>query len=143
MLKKIITNQKKRIVDLTQPTFDHWDDLSADFKSRKVNFFRNRAVSQDLLEENFPLLLNAWGMSQADIPTVIRALKIRVAILVLPLFLAAVLAIQGFLILSLAVSTAALFAISTTLWRISVLKSRQFRPYHKALVGIFKKSVKG
>lgn len=143
MLKNIITNHKQRIVDLTQPTLDHWDDLSADFKSRKANFFRNRAVSQDLFEENFPLLLNAWGMSKADIPVVIRTLKVRVVILLLPLFLAAALAAQGFLILSLIISTAVIFSVSTTLWRISILKSMRFCPYYRALFGFFKKSVKG
>lgn len=143
MLKKIITNHKQRIVDLTQPTLDHWDDLSADFKSRRANFFRNRTVSQDLLEENFPLLLNAWGMSKADIPVVIRTLKVRVVILLLPLFLAAALAAQGFLILSLIISAAVIFSVSTTLWRISILKSMRFCAYYRALFGFFKKSVKG
>lgn len=143
MLKKIITSQKQRIVDLTQPTLDHWDDLSADFKSRRSNFFRNRSVSQGLLEDNFQLLLNAWGMSKADIPVVIRTLKVRVAILLLPLLLAALLAAQGFLILSLIISAAVVFSVSTTLWRISILKSMRFSPYCRALFGFFKKSAKG
>lgn len=111
----------------------HLAELHSGFHSRLAVFRRHRAAEeQTALEKDFNLVLAAWGMTTADIPGVVSALRLR-----LPVFLAPALAClivaawshSPVSFLSLAcVTPPCLFGVVTTLWRISILRNRHFTP---------------
>ena len=60
------------ILDAASLSGRHVAGLRGDFRSRLAAFRRNRAASeQAALEEDFSLVLAAWGIADADIPGVI------------------------------------------------------------------------
>lgn len=144
MIKKYISRKKQRIDEMTQPTLDHWSDLNADLQNRRKNFMRNRTVNQELLEENFQLLLNAWGMRESDIPHVLKSLRLRIILFFIPLVLAGIMLAQGSYLAAVIFSLVSIVGILSAYWRISILESRQFQPVHRTLVAfITKKLAKG
>lgn len=144
MLKKYFSRKKQRIEEMTQPTLEHWSDLNADFRERRRNLLRNRTVNQDLLEGNFQLVLNAWGMRESDIPHVLQSLRLRLLVFLVPLVFAVFTLFQGLYLVSAILALVSLVGFLTTKWRISILESRRFRPFHRALVAfITQKLTKG
>ena len=64
----------------------HLTELRSGFRSRLAAFRRNRAASeQAALEEDFSLVLAAWGIADADIPGVISALRLRLPVFAVPM----------------------------------------------------------
>ena len=102
-------------------------DLRSGFRSRLAAFRRNRAASeQAALEEDFSLVLAAWGIADADIPGVISALRLRLPVFAVPMLACLITAVS---FLSLAcIAPPCLLGMVTTLWRISILRHRRFTP---------------
>lgn len=143
MFKRI----KDNIVSRVSPTGQHLSGLRADLRSR-LGFFRNhRSVSaQQMLAEDFSMVLTAWGIDEAaDIPGVVRVLRLRFVVFVVPVIvcLIAALLLQSFAsVLALAfVTLPCLVGIVTTAWRISILKNRCFLSLSRWLLscgGVFR-----
>ena len=121
------------ILDAASLSGRHVAGLRGDFRSRLAAFRRNRAASeQAALEEDFSLVLAAWGIADADIPGVISALCLRLLVF-LAAALACLLAVawshSPLSFLSLAcIAPPCLLGMVTTLWRISILRHRRFTP---------------
>ena len=121
------------ILDAASLSGRHVAGLRGDFRSRLAAFRRNRAASeQAALEEDFSLVLAAWGIADADIPGVISALRLRLLVF-LAAALACLLAVawshSPLSFLSLAcIAPPCLLGMVTTLWRISILRHRRFTP---------------
>lgn len=133
------------ILDTARLSGRHVAGLRGDFRSRLAVFRRHRAAEeQAALEGDFNLVLAAWGMTEADIPGVVSALRLR-----LPVFLAPALAclvaaawshsLISFLSLA-CIAPPCLFAVVTTLWRISILRNRHFTPLCRWLLRFRKPS---
>ena len=121
------------ILDTASFSGRHIAGLRGEFRSRLNAFRRHRsAEEQQELTEDFSRVLAAWGIADADIPGVITALRLRLLIFAAPL-LACVIATAfrqspaALLPLALVVPPC-LFGMITTLWRISILKTRRFLP---------------
>lgn len=133
---------KKDASSFTQPTKEHWDGLGRDLKSRLDHIQQGRDADQTDLEANFQHALTAWGMSEDDIPHVLRDLKIRVMVFLLALLPSAFLLLQEQYVCAACFAVVSLVGSIITLWRIRVLKNRHFKPlcnikllYHKFFVG--------
>ncbi|WP_300907047.1 hypothetical protein [uncultured Desulfovibrio sp.] len=121
------------ILDTASLSGRHVAGLRGDFHSRMAAFRRNRAASeQAALEEDFTLVLAAWGMADADIPGVVSALRLRLLVFAFPALaclLAAAWSHSPLSFLSLAcIAPPCLLGMVTTLWRISILRHRRFTP---------------
>ena len=121
------------ILDTASLSGRHVAGLRGDFRSRLAAFRRHRAASeQAALEEDFTLVLAAWGMADADIPGVVSALRLRLLVFLAPALaclLAAAWSHSPLSFLSLAcIAPPCLLGIVTTLWRISLLRHRRFTP---------------
>ena len=111
----------------------HLAELRSGFRSRLAAFRRNRAASeQAALEEDFSLVLAAWGIADADIPGVISALRLRLPVFAVPVLACLITAAWSqspVAYISLAcIVPPCLLGMVTTLWRISVLHHRRFTP---------------
>lgn len=121
------------ILDTASLSGRHVAGLRGDFRSRLNAFRRHRsAEAQQELTEDFSRVLAAWGIDDADIPNVIRPLRLRLLIFAAPLLACAIAAAfrqspAALLPLAL-VAPPCLFGMITTLWRISILKTRRFLP---------------
>ena len=121
------------ILDAASLSGRHVAGLRGDFRSRLAAFRRNRAASeQAALEEDFSLVLAAWGIADADIPGVISALRLRLPVFAVPMLACLITAAWShspLSFLSLAcVTPPCLLGMVTTLWRISILRHRRFTP---------------
>lgn len=121
------------ILDTASLSGRHVAGLRGDFRSRLASFQRHRsAEEQQELTEDFRRVLATWGLADADIPGVITALRLRLpvfAVLVLACLIAAAWSQSLVALLSLAlVAPPCLLGMVTTLWRISILKTRRFLP---------------
>lgn len=131
---------KNNIASRVSPTRQHLSGLRADFSSRLGHFRRSRSESeQQPLTEDFKHVLTAWGVDDAaDLPRVIRALRLRFAVFAVPVAVCVIAALlrQDFAsCLALAfVSLPCLLGIVTTAWRVSVLKNRCFVPLSRWLL---------
>ena len=108
-------------------------ELRSGFRSRLAAFRRNRTASeQAALEEDFSLVLAAWGIADADIPGVISALRLRLPVFAVPMLaclIAAAWSQSPVASISLAcIAPPCLLGMVTTLWRISILRHRHFTP---------------
>lgn len=121
------------ILDTASLSGRHVAGLRGDFRSRLNAFRRHRsAEEQQELTEDFSRVLAAWGLADADIPGVITALRLRLPVFAAPL-LACLMAASfrqtpAVLLTSALVTPPCLFGMVTTLWRISILKTRRFLP---------------
>ena len=111
----------------------HLAELRSGVRSRLAAFRRNRAASeQTALEEDFTLVLAAWGMADADIPGVVSALRLRLLVFAVPMLACLIMAAwahRPLSFLSLAcIAPPCLLGMVTTLWRISLLRHRRFTP---------------
>lgn len=121
------------ILDTARLSGRHVTRLRGDFHSRLAVFRRHRAAEeQAALEEDFNLVLAAWGMAETDIPGVISALRLRLLVFLAPALaclIAAVWSHSTVSFLSLAcIAPPCLLGVVTTLWRISILRNRRFTP---------------
>ena len=105
----------------------------------RVAFFRSHRSSQEqhAVAQDFSLLLAAWGIADdADIPGVIRVLRLRVPLFIAPVVLCALAAIWQRTMLSVIalclISLPCLLGILTTLWRISLLRNCRFLPFKES-----------
>ena len=109
----------------------HLAELRSGFRSRLAAFRRNRAASeQAALEEDFNLVLAAWGIADADIPGVISALRLRLPVFAVPMLACLITAAWSqspVAYISLAcIVPPCLLGMVTTLWRISILRNHRF-----------------
>ena len=125
----------QKILDTTRSVVG----LRGDVRSRLDAFRRHRsAEEQRELTVNFHHVLIAWGIADADIPGVIRVLRLRVPLFIAPVVLCALAAIWQRTMLSVIalclISLPCLLGILTTLWRISLLRNRRFLPVGRWLL---------
>lgn len=149
MFKRTRSYISKVIHESIEPSKENITSLRADFSSRVMNLRTNRSSDfQKELEADFSRVLHAWGITEEELPTTIRALRLRLLICAIPLGLGVVLAIRAeALPLSLPILLASLLllvaagvsGVSTTLWRLSVLESRTFIPFCQWLFPFLKK----
>jgi hypothetical protein len=131
---------QNNIAERLSPTREHWSGLRADIAARLRHFRRGRdADLQTAVEQDFTLLLEAWGIeNEADIPGILRDLRLRCLLLALPMVLAlatALLAPGLYSGLTLAlIAPPCLFGLLTTRWRMSILHNRAFTPLHRWLI---------
>ena len=123
----------------------HVQGLNAELRSRLDNLSRDRDTPQEALAEDFQRVLDAWGMREEDIQHVVNTLYIRVVVLLLPAFLGCIVLWQWHNTLT-ALSAVPLFlasiaGVSVTLWRIFILKGKQFYPFNIALDRFISKKV--
>jgi hypothetical protein len=139
MLKRIGNTIALRIA----PTREHWSSLRADLAERLRHFRHDRDSGlQQALEQDFTLLLAAWGIeSETDIPGIQRDLGLRCHCLALLLCLVTVTVFLTpglYSVLSLIlIAPSCFFGLLTTRWRMSILKNRAFRPLHRWLTAFF------
>lgn len=132
------------ILDATNQSRRHIAGLRGDFSSRLAAFRNHRsAQEQAAMEDDFNLVLSAWGIDDTDILPVISALRLRLLIFIAPI-LACLIALawsHGWLfLLSLAcIAPPCLFGMVTTLWRISILRNRRFIPLCRWLLCFHKR----
>lgn len=112
----------------------HLAELRSGVRSRLAAFRQHRGASeQAALEEDFKLVLAAWGMTETDIPGVISALRLRLLVFAVPMLSCLIAAawsgnrLLSFLSLA-CIAPSCLLGIVTTLWRISILRNRRFTP---------------
>lgn len=121
------------ILDAASLSGRHVAGLRGDFRSRLAAFRLHRSADeQQKLAEDFRHVLAAWGIADADIPGVISALRLRLAIFTVPVAIcmtAVFLLRDSASFLSLAcIAPPCLLGMVTTLWRISILRHRRFTP---------------
>lgn len=113
--------------------------LTNNFKTRLRIFRENRSSdAQKALIDDFDQVLHAWGIgSKVDIPFIIRELRMRCLIFMVSIFIIIILAVflqNLFAYLSLVcVALPCFLGLITTLWRISILKHRNFVPLSRWL----------
>ena len=127
------------VLALAGESRQHLAELRSGFRSRLAAFRRNRAASeQAALEEDFNLVLAAWGIADADIPGVISALRLRLPVFAVPVLACLITAAWSHSpvsFLSLAcIAPPCLLGMVTTLWRISLLRNRRFLPFGRWLL---------
>ena len=131
-------NVKEALRARIRPSSTHLTALRGDLQSRLRHFKAERTQEQQKpLEEDFAQVLLAWGIGEQDIPAVLRELRLRRWVFVLPVavcLLTALVTGQTTLWLALAlVVPPCLFGIASTYWRISVLTCRCFQPFRRWL----------
>ena len=148
MFQRTRARISKAIHESIDPSKENIKSLRADFVSRIMRLKANRSSElQEELKAEFSNVLRAWGITEEELPATIRALRLRLLICAAPLGFGAVLAIQAdavplsssillsSLLLLVAAGVAGLF---TTLWRLSVLESREFIPFCQWLLPFLK-----
>jgi hypothetical protein len=139
MIKGIRNNIAARL----SPTRAHWSGLRADFTERLRLFRLDRDTDlPKLMEQDFMLVLEAWGIArEEDIPFVLRDLRLRRLLLVLPLAVVSVFALLApgihFYLTLLLIASPCLFGLLTTRWRMSVLQNRAYTPLLRWLTARF------
>ena len=128
-------NFKEAVRVRVAPTGNHISALRQDLRSRLQGFRAQRTVAeQALLEQDFELVLHAWGIGDATlIPAVLRELRLRIGVFALPVASCVVLALfrpwpAAWLPLAL-IAPPCLLGVVTTLWRVSVLTRQQYQPF--------------
>lgn len=111
----------------------HLTELCSGLGRRLTSFRNHRSVSeQTALEEDFALVLAAWGMAEADIPGVVSILRLRLLVFLAPALAGLILTAWSHSLLSFlslaCIVPPCLFGMVTTLWRISILRNRRFTP---------------
>ena len=114
-----------------------------DLRDRLRGFRNNREQArQKELEEDFALVLEAWGIEdEADLPGIRRILRLRCLILAAPVCIAAFVALLSrshisFLTLAL-VAPPCLLGVVVTRWRMPVLRNRAFLSFPRWLLSGF------
>lgn len=134
----MFTHIKNNLVSRVSPIGEHLSELRASFRSRLGSFRHHRSASeQQELMENFSRVLEAWGIADAEIPSVIRLLRLRLLIFSVPVA-ACVLAVafqpsSAVMLLLALIAPPCLLGFVTTLWRIFILKNRRFLPLSRWL----------
>ena len=125
------------------PTREHLSALRADLRERLRGFKSDREQArQKELEDDFALVLEAWGIwDEADLPGILRDLRLRCLILAAPIFVAILAAFlsrghMSFVTLAL-VAPPCLVGIAVTRWRMAVLRNRVFLSFPRWLLSGF------
>ena len=133
---------KEAIRARVRPTSAHLASLRGDLRNR-LRYFRSHrnAAEQTELAQDFVQVLRAWGIEDAaQLPAVLRELRLRLWVFALPValcLLAAVFLQSPYVWLALAlIVPPCLLGIVTTLWRISVLKAQRFQPFTSWLCSV-------
>ena len=134
---------KNSLASRVSPTSAHLSALRADLRGRLRGFRSNRENSrQTELTDDFALVLDAWGIGdEADLPRILRDMRLRCLILAAPIFVAILAAFLSrnhisFLTLAL-VAPPCLLGIAVTRWRMAVLRHRAFFSFSRWLLSGF------
>lgn len=120
-------NVTRPIVSSSQDMNEHVTELKGNIRNRMDHLYQQRSKEeQDRIAEDFAALLKAWGMTEDDIPRVLRELQIRTFIYFIGVLLAIILVIQGSPISAIAVMGVSFLAIATTVWRHQILEQRRY-----------------
>ena len=134
---------KNSLASRVSPTSEHLSALRTDLRGRLRGFRSNRENSrQTELADDFALVLDAWGIGdEADLPRILRDMRLRCLILAAPVCVAAFVAVLSrshisFLTLAL-VAPPCLLGIAVTRWRMAVLRNRAFFSFSRWLLSGF------
>jgi hypothetical protein len=137
---------KNGIASRLSPTREHLSTLREDLRNRLRGFRRDRSASrQQAMEEDFIRVLAAWGIEkEEDIPGILRELRLRCLIFTLSVVFAAIAVAltrsRATMLALILIASPSLLGILTTLWRMSILRQRAFRPFARwLLTGLFQK----
>lgn len=136
----MLKNINERVKEITVPSKNNLSELHATLKERQGLFNEHRTDEEQEALKKFSVLLNAWGMEEEQIPFVINELEFRCIILLLPMIMCLIIILlfpaqlKLMLIVTSLIMAACIFAIMTAIWRISILKKREFIPFSKWLL---------
>ena len=142
-------NLKEAVRARVAPTSTHWATLRGDLQNRLQHFHAQRAPqAQEALEQDFAQVLQAWGIEDAaQLPAVLRELRLRLWVFALPVVLCLLVAVYlqspaAWLTFAL-VGVPCLLGVLTTLWRVSVLARQRFQPFTGWLCSLVSFTKKG
>jgi hypothetical protein len=149
----VFTNFTAAIINAVSPTAHSAKTAKEDIgfcssrlKDNVTALKKDRSIAPAELETDFTGVLKAWGMSEADIPRVVREMYMRLIVYAGLFVIALLLALQAFYFPALAVFLCAFLGSLVTVWRICVLSERTFFafPGHSLLAFLLiKKGGKG
>lgn len=126
---------KEAIRARVRPTSAHLASLRGDLRNR-LQWFRSHRTpaEQTELAQDFVQVLQAWGIEDAaQLPFVLRELRLRLLVFVLPVVVCALtefITQRAYVWLAAAlIVPPCLLGIVTTLWRMAVLKEQRFQPF--------------
>ena len=139
----MFSKMKNSVISRISPTREHLSVLRTDLRERLRGFRSYREQTrQKEFTEDFTRVLEAWGIEDAaDLPGVLRDMRLRCLILAVPVCVAVFVALLSrghiaFLTLGL-VAPPCLLGIAVTRWRMAVLRNRAFLPFARWLVRVF------
>lgn len=135
-------NAKEALRARIAPTSSHIQELRGDLRSRLQRFKAQREPGeQTVLEQDFVQVLSAWGIEEAaQLPAVLRELRLRLWVFALPVALCLLAAVflqspAAWLTFAL-VGVPCILGVLTTLWRVSVLARQRFQPFTRWLCSL-------
>jgi hypothetical protein len=134
---------KNSVASRISPTREHLSALRTDLRQRLRGFksAREQALQKEL-EDDFARVLEAWGIGdEADLPGILRDMRLRCLILAAPVCVAVLTALlsrnlMSFLTLVI-VAPPCLVGIAVTRWRMVVLRNRVFLSFPRWLLSGF------
>jgi len=133
----------RNVLDVAGNSKAHLAELKAGFRQRLAHFRRHRSQEdQDALTKDFSRVLDAWGITETELPDTMRALRLRCWIFLVPILYFALAAclirdVPSFLAV-LFVGIPCLLGLITTAWRLSILRHRRFLPLSRWLLSFAK-----
>ena len=131
----------KNILDPAGDSKAHLAELHSGLRTRLAHFRKHRSQEdQATLAADFSRVLDAWGITEMELPDTLWTLRMRTWIFLVPIlyFAVAVCLIQdvaSFLALLL-VGIPCLLGLVTTVWRLSILRNRRFLPLSRWLLSL-------
>jgi hypothetical protein len=108
----------------------HIGDVAARLRTRlaAMRTFRDLECAEAVAMD-FSALLRAWGMTEQDIPRVIKEMRVRLVVYCALFALAGLVIAQGSPVIGVAIFACAMFGLITTHWRMLVLTGREYFPF--------------
>lgn len=79
-------------------------------------------------QENFGLVLKAWGIKKEQLPQVLRDLKIRMVLFLCPTALAFIMLYMKHFYVACLIMLCSIIGFFVTAWRYHVLQTKQYKP---------------
>ena len=130
--------KKEKFSEKVSQSYKHLTDLKSNLDLRVSNFKKDRnAKASEFVQNDFQALLTAWGMTEADIPQVIRSFKIRIYLFGLLCILGILFVFFGRLFFAFCFFTTGTIGVATTLWRIDILFNKSFQSFWRWILSFF------
>ncbi len=100
---------------------------------RFSNIWNGRTFKQSILADNFPLLLESWGIEERQITQVYKDLKGRLFLYLFVFLIATLLALQNKIFMACLLYICSFVGFTTSIWRMNILKNKRFISYSNYL----------